>query len=178
MHAIEHLEERKWTHPSDYGGFSPDGDYIIVSRTRDSNCLEESNYFTAFNSLKRVAEPFRTPPEAPNEIWRDWVYDFRAGHWACGWVEYLLVRADAPDEILEAAGEIVCSLADYPVLDEEDLSEREVEAVMTYWRGLPNKWRLDEWKRCRSPYSSYLGIRRDSLPHEDENLFDHLRNGL
>ena len=42
----------------------------------------------------------------------DWVYDFRAGHWACGWVEYILVRKDAPQSVIDAAIEVIGSMED------------------------------------------------------------------
>lgn len=47
MDAIEYLPERAWKHPECYGGFSPDGDYLILSRHRDSDILSESNWAVA-----------------------------------------------------------------------------------------------------------------------------------
>lgn len=192
MHALDHLDEMKWEQPDSYGGFSPVGDYLVVTRTRDSSCRENSNYEVAFKCLRTVAEPFGEPPEGEREHiyygWggegndNQWVYDFRASHWACGWVEYLLVRADAPDEILAEAAEIFTSLKEYPVLDECDVSDRETEAAMNYWKGLPLRWRLDEWKstyeHMGNPDTSYFVIRHDDAPMRDDNLFDRLREGL
>ena len=133
MHASKHLTP--WKHPADYGGFSPDGDYVILSVHRDSDCLDRSNWIRACEILGaedynaehphygRTADDY---PDRPN------VYTFRAGHWAVGWVEYLLVRYDAPDSVLTEAREIVCSLADYPVLDESHYSDMEHDEMADY----------------------------------------------
>lgn len=193
MNAIEYLEERRWEYPPDYGGFSPDGDYVILSRHRDSNALEDSNYEAAFKSLQEVAEKFDPPPDDLDddrnvERWNynyrtgendpirserafGWVYDFRAGHWACGWVEYLLVREDAPDEIKQAAGEIICALSDYPVLDEEDFSKRENDEVNESWRWLSMRERM---RLCAKHGTSIFAARRDTCP-DNCYIYDYLR---
>ena len=123
----EHLT--KWKHPSDYGGFSPDGDYVILLRTRDSTILDNSNYELAFQQLQDIASNHRTDELDPDK----YVYDFRAGHWACGWIEYIIVEADSPQPILDLAAEIVCALADYPVLDESDYSDRQYKEMTDYY---------------------------------------------
>lgn len=171
MDAIEHLT--RWEHPSDYGGFSPDGDFLILSQHRDSSALDRSNYVCAFEELKRVAAQFPDVPEDYDDGREGWVYDFRAGHWAVGWVEYLLVRSDAPEEVLQAAADIVCSLADYPVLDEGHFSELEYSEAAAYWAGLSLRWRLDALKRSGSD-ASIFSIRHDEPPGGEE-MYHYLR---
>ncbi len=186
MDAIEHLEARKWEHPSDYGGFSPDGDYVVLSRGRDSGPAENSNYICAYNELTKLCEKFE-PPEVdeddPRDVdWRNrwtertngWVYDFRAAHWACGWVEYLMVRDDAPDEIKQAAGEIVCALEDYPILDDEDFSERENELMQDRWNDMPTKERLRMFIDVKAECSIFAA-RHDQYP-DDWRVQDWLRS--
>lgn len=158
-----------WTHPSDYGGFSPDGDYLILSRTRDSDCLSESNWHVA----RQILEQAQGAPigcdnrSAP-------AYDWRAGHWACGWVEYLMIRSDAPSAVIEAAEQIVSALADYPVLDDSDYSEREWNQVTEYWQSLDVRERVDMIRRSGSN-ASLFAARRDYLPDDNGYLYDWLR---
>jgi hypothetical protein len=172
VNAIEHLETTAWKTPTCYGGFSPVGDYVVLTQHRDSELLERVNWEVACESLKAEAyddgeHDFASRPNS---------YHWRAGHWAVGWVEYLCVRQDAPDAVKTEAGEIVCALADYPILAEDKFSEREHAAVCTYWEG------LDVSDRVRELQDAGLCIfaaRRDCLP-EDPNgmLYESLRVGL
>lgn len=174
MNAAEHLETAVWKHPECYGGFSPDGDYLVLSRTRDGDLLERVNWDVAVESLKAKAMDHGSFNEVPTD--RPAVYHWRAGRWACGWVEYLMVRADAPDDIKEAAGEILCSLADYPILDETRYSNAECEAVDKYWSECSVSDRVDY---LRDAGLSIFAARRDYLPQDANGaLFDALREGL
>lgn len=194
MHWSDHLESMKWERPSHYGGYSPNGDYLVLSRGRDSSALVNSNYFTAFKCLREVAVAFSEPPEAPRDHidygWggegndNQWVYDFRAGCSLSGWIEYLLVRADAPEPVLQEAAEIFCSLCDYPVLDDTDYEERLTAEVERYWKSCSLSDRLYEWKRAyedvdkRWRESNYFVIRHDDAYLRDDHLFDRLKEGL
>jgi len=155
-----------WKQPSDYGGFSPDGDYLLLSRNRGSGCLDNSNYEVAFARLKEVAAQFPPPDEDEDRF--GWVYDFRANHWAIGWVEYLLVRADAPVAVITAAEDIDNALADYPVLDDEDVALRKIEAAQSYWETSPLRWKIEEC--CRLGLSMFAA-RREYAPYEMEDEF-------
>ncbi|MCP3681794.1 MAG: hypothetical protein GY861_03805 [bacterium] len=125
---LETLKECKWTHPSDYGGHSPDGDYCVYSRNRGSSILENCNYDIILEELSILDKK---------------VYDFRAGHWACGWIEYIIVPANSNKKTLERAEEILRSLADYPVLDDSKCSEMEIEARNEYWSSLDISERIE-----------------------------------
>jgi hypothetical protein len=160
MDAIEHLAETAWKTPDYYGGFNPVGDYVIVSRHRDSDLNAESNWEVACRDLQAVDHDSGEFDSRPP------VYTFRAGHWAVGWVEYLLVRPDAPEETLVKAGEIICALADYPILDESDLSEREWEAATESWRNFSVRDRAELIKRVGN--CSIFAARRDTIPQEDD----------
>lgn len=172
MNASEHLAENVWKHPDCYGGFSPSGDYIVLTRNRDSSLLSECNWDEACKSLNAQAydggeEQFATRPN---------VYHWRAGHWACGWVEYLMVRSDAVEETQNKAGEIVCSLAEHPILNESAFSDREFDAVCKYWEECSVSDRADY---LRDAKMSIFAARRDTLPRNDCGmLFERLRDGL
>lgn len=180
----EALAQRVWEHPSDYGGFSPDGDYVVCTRHRDSGTVARSNYQVAFRELRKVCEDF---PDAPEEPFPDrgglsprsggWVYDWCASHWAVGWVEYLMVRADAPQAVLQEAARIVASIEDYPVLDDDHHSQMEWDEITEYWASCSVRDRLELIKDSGSRVSPFAA-RRDSFPEDDDNgaLYNHLRD--
>lgn len=92
-------------------------DYIVLlSRTRDSDTLAESNFETALSSLGGESED---------------VIVARFGHWGCGWVESILVKIGS-DKIGEAES-IYTALQDYPVLDDADFSDREAQEREEFW---------------------------------------------
>lgn len=98
------------------------GEYLVVpvSHTRDSGPLDESNFAVSVDMLGGESEDVQ-------------VHRFR--HWGPGWFEIILVNLEARDKVAVAEG-IEANLADYPVLDEEDFSRREWEAIQAYWDSL------------------------------------------
>lgn len=128
--AREILEETAWKRPPHYGGFSPDGDYLIASQHRESDVLSRANWQSACADLGAQAYD----EGQAGFINRPAVYHWRAGHWAVRWVEYLMIRRDAPQSTIEAAADIICSLSDYPVLDDELFSAMEHDEAAEIWR--------------------------------------------
>ena len=89
------------------------GDFgVLLGRNRDSGILDESNWNAALRALGGESEDVQV---------------YRFGHWACGWIEILLIRPDTA--AWDIATEIESAISAYPVLDEEDLSRREVEVA-------------------------------------------------
>lgn len=144
----------QWKHPDSYGGYSPDGDYVIYTRTRDSEVLDESNYIRIFEDLEKLNPDDWEGEFAP-------CHDFRASHWACGWVEYIIVKADAPDAMLIKAAEIVEALEQYPIYDESDFCEREHAAKVDYWDGMLLSERVE---MCKEVGDSIFAARHDYIP--------------
>jgi len=144
--AKEYLEPTIWEHPFDYGGYSPNGAYIFASVNRDSSLLEQSNW----DCINKAFD-------------NEFVITWRAGHWAVGWVEYFGIAENAPDEMIIEAAEIVAALADYPILDESDYSERQYEAVQEYWENESIRYRLEIFKDSGAAEEgqSVFCIRRD-----------------
>lgn len=138
---------KKWEHPDSYAGFSPVGDYVLLSKTRDSYILDVVNFDVALFQL-------RAESEECNETF----YTFRASHWACGWVEYLMVAKSAPESVIAVAEDIDNAIADYPILDDDGYSEAQWEAMHEYWAGLRVVDRLDY---CRDAGASIFAARRD-----------------
>ena len=137
----------KWEHPDSYAGFSPIGDYVLLSKTRDSLILDEVNFDAALSQLR-----------AESEECDETFYTFRASHWACGWVEYLIVAKSAPEAVIAIAEDIDNALADYPSLDDDALSQKQFDAIHDYWAGLRVVDRVDH---CKDVGASIFAARRD-----------------
>ena len=173
--ALLILAPHAWRKPRDYGGFSPDGDYLICSRTRDSRLLEAHNYETIHGQLGAVAfddgglSPDgrdRPPPIAT-------AYDWRARHWACGWVECLMVPARAPAALWIAAAEILQALEAYPILDEDAYGEKEWAAAQESWADLPIRDRVE---LCQKAGIGVFAARHNRIPAADAGfIFDRVR---
>lgn len=149
----------EWEHPSDYGGFSPDGDFLLYARDRDSLPRYESNYHSFMKLMEEEAEKFPEPEDdGEYDQGGSWVYDFRANHWGVGWVEYLLLRRDAPDELQRLAYETLAALEYYPVLDEENLNDLEYEEAEGCWNFMSDRDKAQYL--CRHGISIFA-MRRD-----------------
>jgi hypothetical protein len=109
---------------------------LPCGRNRDSDCGTESNFAVALRMLGGEGEN---------------VQIHRFGHWACGWYELIVVRPDT--EQAKIAHEIEESLDGYPILDDDDFSEREREAADQTWRDCFNaKERLAYVREHRSQF--------------------------
>lgn len=106
-----------------YSGDMDKPDWVVsVGRNRDSDLMAESNFDTALEMLGGAGKN---------------VVVERFGHWACGWFELILVNPKSEKHV-RIAKEIRDSLADYPLLDESDYSNRESEYQGTYAEGAKN----------------------------------------
>ena len=168
---FENLDTCKWSHPKDYVGFSPDGDYCVMSVHRDSDSLDRSNWDAARELLG--CEPYDGGTD--DFARRPAVYDWRAGHGAVGWVEYLMLRADAPAETLDKAEKMLAQFKYYPALDEYAWSELEWSEVCDFWESLSVRERAEFIKRTQCGVSIFAA-RRAEFPQNDSGaLFERLR---
>jgi len=134
---------------------------VPTSRNRDSGCLDESNFAVAEKLLAAV------DPEGEDHE------NHRFGHWACGWFEILIVRPGSK-AAAEAEG-IEAGLENYPVLDDEDFSEREQEAAQLTWTNCFNdRERLDY---IRDHWSQFENCKAKWYPAQAawRNLLDCVR---
>lgn len=107
------------------GAFLADrGNWLVapVSRTRDSEAIDESNFSVGLEILGGEGENVEV---------------HRFGHWGPGWIEIILIRPDSAEAT--RAEEMAEALADYPVLNDEDFSTRE-------WEDKQKDW--ENWARC------------------------------
>lgn len=115
MENLEHI--RRWKLPRDYAGAEWPEYYVSAARTRDSDCLTESNFFSTLRRLGGESATVRV---------------VRESHWACGWVEWIAIH-ESDAAALAVAESCAASIADYPILDESDYSEREDTACAEVW---------------------------------------------
>ncbi|MGH9890687.1 MAG: hypothetical protein ACREA0_01625 [bacterium] len=131
----KHLE--LWKTPDSWFGKPWRGWYVGLDRTRDSGTLVNSN-FECFLKTVGEASAGKVVDDSANggdssEI--EAVYVVNEGHWACGWVEWIAVH-ESDDAALVVAEELMNSLENYPVLDEEHLTNLEFKAEDEAW----NNW--------------------------------------
>lgn len=106
---------------------------IVYTSNRDSGILAKSNAA----AIEEIMAPFLRSATPGGDV--DCKSE-RHGHWGCGYVDGYAIRVyrnpDAPEnerEVTEAWiawCSIVTGLENYPVLDDEDYSRRETEAVI------------------------------------------------
>lgn len=88
-----------------------------VSRTRDSECLDNSNFAAFLEILGGESETVEV---------------HRFGHWGPDWYEIIIV-SPADVEALDKAYDTARVLENYLVLDDEDLSRREMKDIDESW---------------------------------------------
>lgn len=132
------------------------GNWLVVAAvTRDSGCLDRANFDVAQSTLRAIPEPADWPhDEAPAAV-------ERASHWACGWIDYLVVHPDSAVHI-KAAEDMRSRLEDYPILDEEHFSQTESEEADEVWRN------------CYRPAERVRYIREHASQFEFRSLADML----
>lgn len=150
------LESTVWERPDSYMGYNPEGEYCIVSRHRDSSVLGISNYERIKEDVERLAESLNS---------RDSVYSWQASHWGVGWIEYLMLKEDSPQELKDFVSDILIGLDEYPVYDESDFSDREWNQAESVWKDCFNvRERVGLIKKYCDSDVSIFAARRDSIP--------------
>lgn len=148
-----------WDSLANFAGTIPDKSLLVLlARTRDSDILDQSNFECALTELGGESES---------------VQIIRHGHWACGWIEYLMI--DSADKDMVTLGEdIETRLKNYPILDEDDYSNRQWEAASDYWASESVAERVRIIQEYGKPYVSVFAARRAELPQNDTGgIFDH-----
>jgi hypothetical protein len=155
-----------------------------MGRHRESSILDNSNWYIArrrFEALMPIARledmakdgPFSRFDPSKTPL----IYDWRASDSMVGWIEYLMIRP-CPEAapLIALAREIAESLDAYPILNEDDYSERQEEAMYGYWESDPLAQRL-HW--CQEAGASIFAARHaGSIPEavhnwwRDSQMFD------
>lgn len=104
------LEAHRWQYASNYRGEDYSKYIVAYTQTRDSDTLEQSNF------------------EAMKQLLGKHCQVESASHWACGWVEYILVK-DTAVKTLKKLDEALQRLEEYPILDEDHYNEVTCEST-------------------------------------------------
>lgn len=126
--------------------------YVLLSRSRDSDILTESNFDCALESLGGES---------------DNVQVHRFGHWACGWFELLMIKGNTKE--FNKAEEIEGSLENYPVLNDSDCFEREWDAKTEYWQEMDLSERIE---LCVNNDYSIFAAHSQSIPGNLDQCID------
>ena len=116
---------------------------IVHTHNRDSGLLAQSNAAV----IEKALAPFLEADD-PDILAQSF------NHWACGWVAGYAIRVYRDGKITHAAlayFRLKQRMGDYPILDEEDHSKRELEATLVNFRDaawkLKNEYLLpDDWE--------------------------------
>ena len=147
-----------------------DGWTIIYTENRDSGLLEQSNAATIKKKLDRFDE---------NEVQSE-----HHGHFAVGWVDGFAIRVFGKNgkitPAFKALWDIGQRMERYPVLDEEDYSRRELDALMENIESIGKRWvgkkvKTKDWigdvyRWLDENASSELENRDDQGAYPDEDL--------
>lgn len=151
------MKLEKWSQPESYAGASWNEYFVFLGQNRDSDAIDRSNFKCGLAAIGGES---------------DTVHIVRERHWACGWIEWIAIHQDDA-EALSAADNIARRLEDYPVVNEDDLSELEYDEACEFWASLSVRERADY---CRDNGISIFAARRDYLPDDPNgSLFDSLR---
>jgi hypothetical protein len=156
--APSHL--KRWSLPGSYFGAQwPDYYSTGFGQSRDSDCLEESNFATVLAKLKALppfVHPLNASGEVDNEIESRFVV--RESHWAVGWVEWIAIH-EADTAALELCDKLRGDYESYPVLDDEDYSNREQEAANQIWRDCYRQADRVKYVRAHRSQFDFRGLR-------------------
>lgn len=121
---------------------------VVLTTDRDADCLTRSNYRTAIQMLGGNGNEGAKGSQDIND---NLAVD-EATHWAVGWVQYLIVNPDCA-ELVAIANKIQEDLEDYPILDESDFSELEMEEANEVWSNCFRiKERIEYIRKHRSQF--------------------------
>lgn len=123
----------RWTLPRCYVGAHWQEYFSFLGRSRDSDALERANFDAGLKAIGgEQSDRRRDDPQNPGCA-LPLVLIVRESHWAVGWVEWIAIHETAT-EALETADKLKSKLENYPVVDEELLSQYETDEANETWR--------------------------------------------
>lgn len=125
-----------WKLPKNYLGPEWPEYYVFLTKTRDSDCLEISNFRTALEKLGGESET---------------IFSVIENHCACGWVEWIAIHA-SDTVAITLAEEMQDDLENYHALNENDWSELEHETADEVWKNFGDSERIEYIKEHRNQF--------------------------
>lgn len=102
---------------------------VARATTRDASTLDRSNWKCFLQLLGGTGAEGANGSQGVV----DGVRIEEASHWACGWIQYLIIDPSRKD-LVAIAESTIEKLEGYPVLNEEDWSALEDEEAQQVWR--------------------------------------------
>lgn len=156
---------QRWKRPDSYIGAEWPEYFVFLGQRRDSDAVTRSNFRTGLRALAAL------PPAPDCEDGSRIVV--RENHWAVGWVEWIAVH-ETDTAAIAACDAMLARLDNYPVLDEEDLSDLEYGEACDRWERARVRDRLDMIRESGAAVSAFAS-RRSELPSDpDGRLWEYL----
>lgn len=160
-----------WKHPECYLGATWYDYYVVLGQHRDSDRVTRSNFAVAKAELEAIEDKYPEWNKADDEG-RMLVNPYE-GHWAVGHVEWLGIHKDSPEELIEAADNILDRIENYPILDESHYSDLEWNEANDYWESESVSSRIQWLKNAGIPcFAARHGL--STIMHEYDNKADRL----
>jgi hypothetical protein len=142
----------KWKYDSNYVGEDYSEYYVVLTKHRDSDLIQESN----FDCVQRDIEAgFIDSTEV-----------IRLNHWAVGWVELLLIHESNLEALIEADRIVYKLESIYPIFDEDDYTQRVYDTACEIWDNAP------EWER--EEFCEAVGLTWDGTDIAPDSVIDHI----
>lgn len=155
---------RPWTQPDSWFGVRWDGWLVFLGKHRDSDDLDQSNFAVALAELTECYTDSDWLDHADSSMGSvPPVYVVSESHWAVGWIEWIAIHPSCPKAVT-VARLLAERLDQYPVLDDDDYSEREEESAQQCWSASSLSDRL---YYIRDTGLSLYSIRGTSYPSDD-----------
>lgn len=113
-------------YPCSYWGDKSNWLHSGIGQSRDSSLVEQCNWLTYVTELSRLCYEREEETEDVFAIERQ-------SHWAVGWVEHIVLNP-TKQFALEYNQSVAERLEEYPILDEELLSQLETEDALETWQ--------------------------------------------
>lgn len=170
--TLSHLDLRAirpWEPPGNWAGKPWNGWFVGLGQNRDSDTLTRSNFEVFRKALRELPEIYVDDSEN-DEAWAEAnsVFVVRESHWAVGWIEWIAIHP-SNEAALKLADELMCAIADYPVLDEGHWSDLVTKEIDDYWERESLSYRIDI---CHQAGESIFAARHN---YPTETVSDHLR---
>jgi len=146
----EYKAIEKWTRPDSFMAFTHGAPYngewyVFLGQHRESSILDQVNFITGLRELGGTSDTVMVVQESCSLV---------------GWIQWIAIH-ESDTESLEKADDMLCAIADYPVLDEMAYSEHQTDEMYQYWEKLSLRDRM-EW--ASDGYCSAMEIRHDCPP--------------
>ena len=127
--------------PDSYIGRQWDGYVPFLFLTGQSDLVEQHNYKVIKDELSKYMSNVVRVDEDKNKFMA--LEEAKCKHWACGFLDYLLLSQDAPEDLVIKVADIISALEDYPIYDEDGFYQFEEEKIAEAWENMSVRDRKD-----------------------------------